>query len=53
MIYLKFFGFFALIFAGLGLAEFLGNNFATPLSLLLFGGVIFALIRSIVKDGRN
>ena len=53
MIYLKFFGFLTFVFAALGFAEWVGDNFATPLSLLTLGGVIFFLIRSVVKDGSN
>ncbi len=53
MIYIKFVAVLIFIFAGLGFAEWVGNNFATPLSLLTLGGVIFFLIRSVIKDGSN
>lgn len=41
--------FFAVVAGVLALAEFLGDHFATPLSLGFFAVVIFLLIRSLVK----
>lgn len=44
--YLLVIGFFAVIFIGMALAEFLAENFATELGVIFFSSVFYGLYRA-------